>query len=600
MLEAELLSVTSWESRGSSSLRAHLFGRVWGPCQGAESWSVSETFRHTCDKLSLQSQKHRLGVSEAMGVQEVERRSWYRVPFGLLQGHRGPGQHGPLRPGGGEAGAGGAQAGPQAAVLVEPGVLPLLLRLHGPDATRGELHHALPPGPRQELHAEAGTWVTNEITPVLSYSYLAVLVPIFLLTDYLRYKPVLLLQGLSYVSVWLLLLFGSSVLHMQFMEFFFSITMAARIAYSSYIFSLVPSACYQRMAGYSRASVLLGVFTSSVLGQLLVTMGRVPFSTLNYISLAFLTFSLVLTLFLKRPERSLFFNRGAPASAGASPSELDRMNLGQGQPTGGKLGRLPASWRDSVLVYMLRELGRTAQLPQLRLWSLWWVFNSAGYYLIVYYVHILWNVVNPTTDTTRVYNGGADAASTLLGAITSFAAGFVKIRWALWAELIIAVVTVLQAGLVFLMYRTSSIWLCYLAFVLFRGSYQFLVPIATFQIASSLSQELRALVFGVNTFLATVLKTIITLVVSDKRGLGLPVRSQFLIYFVYFLVLFVAYVLAALLTGLRHFRQGRRQPPPPARELTSPMQEPDAQDRLAPEDGVRAMGEQRQQPEAKA
>ncbi|XP_059866190.1 reduced folate transporter isoform X1 [Delphinus delphis] len=442
--------------------------------------------------------------------------------------------------------------------------------------------------------------VTNEITPVLSYSYLAVLVPIFLLTDYLRYKPVLVLQGLSYVSVWLLLLFGSSVLHMQFMEFFFSITMAARIAYSSYIFSLVPPACYQRMAGYSRASVLLGVFTSSVLGQLLVTMGRVPFSTLNYISLAFLTFSLVLTFFLKRPERSLFFNRGAPASAGASPSELDRMNLGQGQPTGGKLGRLPASWRDSVLAHMLRELRRTARLPQLRLWSLWWVFNSAGYYLIVYYVHILWNVVNPTTDTTRVYNGGADAASTLLGAVASFAAGFVKIRWALWAELIIAVVTVLQAGLVFLMYRTSSIWLCYSAFVLFRGSYQFLVPIATFQIASSLSQELRALVFGVNTFLATVLKTIITLVVSDKRGLGLPVRSQFLVYCVYFLVLFVAYVLAALLTGLRHFRQGRRQPPPPAQELMSPMREPAAQDGPAPEDGVRAVGEQRQQPEAKA
>ncbi|XP_061049777.1 reduced folate transporter isoform X5 [Eubalaena glacialis] len=438
--------------------------------------------------------------------------------------------------------------------------------------------------------------VTNEITPVLSYSYLAVLVPVFLLTDYLRYKPVLLLQGLSYVSVWLLLLFGSSVLHMQFMEVFFSVTMAARIAYSSYIFSLVPPACYQRMAGYSRASVLLGVFTSSVLGQLLVTVGRIPFSTLNYISLAFLAFSLVLTLFLKRPKRSLFFNRAAPACAGASPSELDRMNLGQAQPTGGKPGRLPASWRDSALAHMLRELGHTARLPQLRLWSLWWVFNSAGYYLIVYYVHILWNVVNPTADTTRVYNGGADAASTLLGAITSFAAGFVKIRWALWAKLIIAVVTGLQAGLVFLMYTTSNIWLCYSAFVLFRASYQFLVPIATFQIASSLSQELRALVFGVNTFLATVLKTIITLVVSDKRGLGLPVRSQFLIYFVYFLVLFVAYVLAALLSGLRHFRQGRHQPLPPAQELMSPVQEQATQDGPAPEDGVWAVGEQ---PEAK-
>lgn len=48
----------------------------------------------------------------------------------------------------------------------------------------------------------------------------------------------------------------------------------------------------------------------------------------------------------------------------------------------------------------------------------------------------------------------------------------------------------------------------------------------SFQIASSLSKELCALVFGVNTFLATVLKTIITLIVSDKRGLGLPVHSQ--------------------------------------------------------------------------
>lgn len=65
------------------------------------------------------------------------------------------------------------------------------------------------------------------------------------------------------------------------------------------------------------------------------------------------------------------------------------------------------------------------------------------------------------------------------GAITSFAAGFVKIRWVRWSKLLIAVVTATQAGLVFLLSRTSSIWLCYAAFVLFRGSYQFLVPIAT-------------------------------------------------------------------------------------------------------------------------
>ncbi|ELK03592.1 Folate transporter 1 [Pteropus alecto] len=322
----------------------------------------------------------------------------------------------------------------------------------------------------------------------------------------------------SYVSVWLLLLLGRSVGHMQLMEVFYSVTMAARIAYSSYVFSLVRPARYQRVAGYSRAAVLLGVFTSSVLGQLLVTVGRLSFTTLNYISLAFLVFSLLLTFFLKRPKRSLFFNRREPHGDRFSPSEVAQMHPGPGAPR--------AAWQDWVLVRMLRELAHSLRLPQLRLWSLWWVFNSAGYYLVVYYVHILWNAVNPTTDTTKVYNGGADAASTLLGAIASFAAGFVKLRWALWAKLVIGVVTAAQAGLVFLMYSTDSIWLCYAVFILFRGFYQFLVPIATFQIASSLSKELCALVFGVNTFLATVLKTAITLVVSDKRGLGLSVHSQ--------------------------------------------------------------------------
>nr|XP_005496083.1 folate transporter 1 [Zonotrichia albicollis] len=394
--------------------------------------------------------------------------------------------------------------------------------------------------------------VTNAITPVLSYSYMAVLVPIFLLTDYLRYKPVLVLQSLSHISIWLLLVVrGTSVLAMQLMEFFYGITMAARIAYSSYIFSLVAPSRYQRMASYSRSAVLLGVFTSSVLGQLCVTLGGVPFLTLNYVSLGFVSFGLILTLFLERPRRSLFFNRPGGAGDAAVPTELDRM-------AGGDSGRGTRGWRDMVLCRMLQELGALARQPQLRLWSLWWVFNSAGYYLMLYYAHILWNEISPPTDNRQVYNGGVDAASTLLGAVASFAAGYVKIRWKLWSELVIGVVTAFQAGLLLLMNSTTNIWLCYAAYVLFRGSHQFLVPIAIFQIATSLSKELCALVFGVNTFFATVLKTIITIIVADKRGLGLSVHPQFYVYFGYFTLLAVVYLLAAIRVGVQHSH--RRQP----------------------------------------
>eukprot|EP00075_Anas_platyrhynchos_P028643 XP_027317896.1 folate transporter 1 [Anas platyrhynchos] len=407
-------------------------------------------------------------------------------------------------------------------------------------------------GPDQNFTREE---VTNEITPVLSYSYVAVLVPIFLLTDYLRYKPVLVLQSLSHISIWLLLVLGTSVLAMQLMEFFYGVTMAARIAYSSYIFSLVAPSRYQRMASYSRTAVLLGVFTSSVLGQLCVTLGGVPFLTLNYVSLGFVTFGLLLTLFLERPKRSLFFNRPEGACNGAAaPTELDKMAGGDGEGAQG-------GWRDMVLCRMLREVCALAKQSQLQLWSCWWVFNSAGYYLVLYYVQILWNEIYPAKDNRRVYNGGVDAASTLLGAIASFVAGHVKIRWALWSALVIGLVTAVQAGLLMLMNTTSNIWLCYAAYVLFRGSYQFLVPIAIFQIATSLSKELCALVFGVNTFFGTVLKTIITIIVADKRGLGLSVHPQFYVYFGYFMLLAAAYLMVAVAVGVRHSR--RAQPPEP-------------------------------------
>ena len=249
--------------------------------------------------------------------------------------------------------------------------------------------------------------MTNEITPVLTYSYMVVLVPAFLLTDFLRYKPVLIIQGISQVAIWILLLQGTTLLQMQFMEVCYGITMACRVAYSSYIFSMVSPALYQRVAGYSRSAVLLGVFTSSVLGQIFISVGRVSFYTLNAISIGFVSFVLMLSMFLPWPKRSLFFNRtqNQEQKEVAEKSEVAVMNPKE---------KPKSRWRDSVLPQMLLELRNVVRKPNLRLWSLWWIFNSTGYYLVLFYVHILWNKVYPATENKNVYNGGVEAASTLL------------------------------------------------------------------------------------------------------------------------------------------------------------------------------------------
>lgn len=54
----------------------------------------------------------------------------------------------------------------------------------------------------------------------------------------------------------------------------------------------------------------------------------------------------------------------------------------------------------------------------------------------------------------------------------------------------------------------------------------FLYVFKRFQIAANLSMERYALVFGVNTFIALALQTVLTLIVVDASVLGLEITVQ--------------------------------------------------------------------------
>ncbi|KAF0045667.1 hypothetical protein F2P81_002196 [Scophthalmus maximus] len=65
-----------------------------------------------------------------------------------------------------------------------------------------------------------------------------------------------------------------------------------------------------------------------------------------------------------------------------------------------------------------------------------------------------------------------------------------------------------------------------------------------YQIAASLSIQRYALVFGVNTFVALLLQSVLTVVVVDSAGLGLNVFTQFLIYGGYFATISAIFLIA--------------------------------------------------------
>ncbi|NXD00609.1 S19A3 protein, partial [Certhia familiaris] len=334
--------------------------------------------------------------------------------------------------------------------------------------------------------------VTNQILPVWTYSYLALLFPVFLLTDYVRYKPVLLLQGISLIITWLLLLFAHGVLAMQVVEFFYGMVTATEVAYYAYIYSVVSSQHYQRVTSYCRSVTLGAATVAAVLGQLLVSLAHVSYFYLNAITLASVCLALLCSFFLPMPQRSMFFHRkdvpeplpgpekGLAAAAAHRPSSCQeerspdpaargpttQLQAGNARPPGHMLG---------VLLQLGRDLRDCYSSRKLLCWSLWWALATAGFNQVVNYVQVLWDFQAPS-HSSAVYNGAVEAIATFL--ITSFLVQYMKINWDHFGELALGIFSAIDACCLFLMHFSTNIWACYAGYLIFKACYVLLLTIA--------------------------------------------------------------------------------------------------------------------------
>ncbi|XP_077617454.1 thiamine transporter 2-like isoform X2 [Crocuta crocuta] len=383
--------------------------------------------------------------------------------------------------------------------------------------------------------------ITNEIFPIWTYSYLALLLPVFILTDYVRYKPVIILQGISFIITWLLLIFGQGLRAMQVLEFFYGMVSATEVAYYAYIYSVVSPEHYQKVSGYCRSVTLVAYTLASVLAQLLVSLASLSYFYLNVISLVSVSVAFLFSLFLPMPEKSMFFHvkpsQGAPPQppgkdAFSKEPQKDHTPVCKGLFTfSGNLGDSPLSSPKPenvtlrVFVQWFQDLKGCYSSRHLFYWSLWWAFSTAGFNQVLNYVQILWDYKAPS-QSSAIYNGAVEALATFGGALAAFTAGCVKVNWNLLGELALAMFSAADAGSLLLMHYTTNIWVCYAGFLIFKSSYMLLITIAAFQIAVNLSVERYALVFGINTFIALVIQTVMTVAVVDNQGLGLSVNIQ--------------------------------------------------------------------------
>jgi len=145
-----------------------------------------------------------------------------------------------------------------------------------------------------------------------------------------------------------------------------------------------------------------------------------------------------------------------------------------------------------------------------------------------------------------------EAATTLTGAALAFVLGFLHLNWSLMGEVTIALISILDAVVLYMMAEAEGLWTAYIGYLVFRALYQMMITVASFEIARNIGQDSYGLVFGFNTFLALAFQSVLTAVVADSSGLALAPRDQFLVYAGYFLAVGCVYFLVGLIGCYRN------------------------------------------------
>ncbi|CAL8255879.1 unnamed protein product [Merluccius merluccius] len=412
--------------------------------------------------------------------------------------------------------------------------------------------------------------LTRQVYPVWTYFNILLLVPVLLVTDRLRYKPVVVLQALCNLLAFLLLLVGppGDVACARAALFVYSLAWVADVAYFSYIYSLVSPRRYQRATGYVRGAMLLGYAAGATLGQLLVSAFAVALRHLAAVSVASLAAALAVAIALPMPQKRLFERETA---RGAEVEGADAM-----EDPGCRAWSLRAvRYAGRALKGLAADCVGHYSSVAVVFFSVWFAAGRCGFYQVTSYIQVLWLDKQPQHNFTA-YNGAVDAVATLSGAAASLAVGHISLDWAAWGELILGGFTALISVALFLMNLTNNIWVSYACFALFKALYMLLTTVCTFQIAKSQSLQRYALVFGLNSFAGTILQTALTGVVINTRSLRLTLSSQFSIYAAYFCVLALLFVVRGAYVALQAKRssqenQAERDGPLPESKQEKPV-----------------------------
>ncbi|KAM3720953.1 Folate-like transporter [Dirofilaria immitis] len=349
--------------------------------------------------------------------------------------------------------------------------------------------------------------LNGEIYPYWTYSYLATLIPIFLSTDLLLYKPILILESVGCMIFRILLVFGSGVLSQQIGMAAYGIASATEIAFYSYIYAKVTKDDYKRLTSWTRASSMAGRTFSYLFSQAIISINIGTYLTINQVALISPIIVFIIGIYLPRVQWKSLYERMK------NNNDMKQFN----EPT-------------TYLQYVKYRIKKIfSDLKQIyannfiRKWSLWWAMTTCMSLQISAYSQTLWGEVQKEETT---FNGFAEATYTTTAAIAIMLMNMISIDWDKWGETALVLISSIDCALLLLFSQAQTIYVMYICYICYRTLYQVMITIAQWNLAKKMIGESYGLIFGLNSFVALILQALLTMIVVDKRVYGMTVRPQ--------------------------------------------------------------------------
>ncbi|KAK9504491.1 hypothetical protein O3M35_010813 [Rhynocoris fuscipes] len=390
--------------------------------------------------------------------------------------------------------------------------------------------------------------ISEDIYPIAIYSTMVLLIFIFLITDLLRYKPIIILNSLSGIVIYLMLIFCRKLIAMQIVEVLYGLFTACEVAYYTYIYAKVDKEHYQEVSGQTRAAYLVGRAVSGIFSQILVSWANFSYYVLNFFTLGGMVLSLFWALLLPSVSQSIYFNKTINQTLANESAASSTTNLVDNQTetrySENKIIRgFQFLWIDFKTAFTNIYVVK---------WAFWWALATCGYYQILSYVQLLWEEIlkDEGNEYYTKLNGGVEAAYTVASALAALCISKINVNWSIFGELVLFLCSIVIGVLLTIMAVTSSIWVAYGTKVVYAMIYHSMITISNSEVAKHVNPDSYGLIFGFTSFIAYVLQTILTAIVIG--ALKLPIRIQFEVYGGYFAVLGIIFGVKSLATFLWH------------------------------------------------